>query len=426
VAVDAAGNTYVAGYTASVDFPITGTAPQAAPAGSYDAFVTKLDSTSTVVYSTYLGGSADDYGFSIAVDRAGNAYAAGSTRSSDFPTTWTASQTALAGAEDGFVAKLNSKCALIYSTYLGGQSTDIARGIAVDVAGNAYIAGFTSSANFPTTLTASQPIKAGGLDAFVTKLAPTSRRIYSTYLGGGQDDSGNAIALDILGNAYVTGTTWSTDFPTAGTPSQPTNAGNVDAFVTKLGPTSARLYSTYLGGSGPDDGDGVAVDIFGNAFVAGSTRSWDFPTAGTPSQPSFAGASDAFVTKLGRSSGLVYSTYLGGSLTDYGLGIAVDRAGNAHVTGYTVSADFPVAAPSSSRPGLWDAFVSKLDSTSAVVDSTYLGGANNDYGWGIAVDFDGNAYVTGYTLSEDFPTTCAQSANAGGYDAFVSKVEYAP
>jgi hypothetical protein len=394
--------------------------------------VTKLDSTSTVVYSTYLGGSADDYGLTIAVDRTGNAYAAGYTYSSDFPITRMASQATLAGAEDGFVVKLNSRCALTYSTYLGGSSTDIARGIAVDLAGNAHIVGFTRSSNFPTTLTASQPLKAGIWDAFVTKLAPTSMRIYSTYLGGSRDESGNAIALDVLGNSYVTGSTWSTDFPTAGTPSQPTNAGvsDSDAFVTKLGPTSARVYSTYLGGRGGDTGDGVAVDIAGNAFVTGTTRSSDFPMAGTPSQPALAGLLDAFVTKLGPTSTLVYSTFLGGSRDDDGLGIGLDGAGNAYVAGYTLSADFPVAgAPSQpSSSGFGDAFVSKLDPTSALVDSTYLGGTDNDVGWGIAVDGHGRAYIAGYTRSGDFPTTCApsQPANAGDYDAFVTKLEYAP
>ena len=182
--------------------------------------------------------------------------------------------------------------------------------------------------------------------------------------------------------------------------------------MTKLGPTSARVYSTYLGGRGGDTGDGVAVDITGNAYVTGATRSSDFPTAGTPSQPVLAGQTRiVFVTKLDPTCGLVYSTFLGGTRDDLGLGIGLDGMGNVHVSGYTLSTDFPVAgaSPQPSASGFGDGFVSRLDPTSALVDSTYLGGTDNDVAWGIAVDKHGSAYVTGYTLSEDFPTTCAPS-----------------
>ena len=352
-----------------------------------------------LVYSTYLGGTSNDFGQGIAVDAAGNAYVTGYTNSTDFPAAGTPSQAAHGGGQDAFVTKLDPTSALVYSTYLGGNNLDFGQGIAVDAAGNAYVIGYTYSTNFPTAGTPSQPAYAGNIDAFVTKLGPTSALIYSTYLGGNSSDLGFGIAVDAAGNAYVTGYTVSANFPTAGTPSQPANAGGVNAFVTRLGPTSALIYSTYLGGSGGggDFGLGIALDALGNAYVTGYTYSADFPTAGTPSQPANAGSTDAFVTKLGPTSVLIYSTYLGGNSSDFGLGIAVDGAENAYVTGYTVSANFPTAGTPSqpANAGSTDAFVTKLGPTSILIYSTYLGGSDQDVGTGIALDALGNAYVTG-------------------------------
>jgi hypothetical protein len=230
--------------------------------------------------------------------------------------------------------------------------------------------------------------------------------IYSTYLGGSAYDYGSGIAVDGAGHAYVTGWTTSANFPTMN-PLQPASGG-LYVFVAKLNPAgSALVYSTYLGG-GADEGGGIAVDSSGNAYVTGLTESTDFPTM-NPLQPSFGGVSDAFVAKLNPTgSALVYSTYLGGSGIDNGTGISVDNSGNAYVTGYTFSANFPLMNPLQATPGgggYGDAFVAKLDSTgSALVYSTYLGGSGDDYGAGIAVDSPGNAYVTGSTDSNDFPT----------------------
>ncbi|MGD0222420.1 MAG: SBBP repeat-containing protein [Terriglobia bacterium] len=425
IAVDTAGNAYVTGYTGSTNFPVANPL-QAGNAGGYDAFVTKLNAAgSALVYSTYLGGGSDDYGARIAVDSAGNAYLIGSTYSTDFPTV-NPLQAANAGFRDAFVAKLNAAgSALVYSTYLGGGSDDIGRDIAVDSAGNAYVTGQTLSTNFPTA----SPLQAaysGGYDAFVTKLnAAGSALVYSTYLGGSNDDYGMGIAVDVAGNAYVTGQTTSGDFPTA-SPFQAAKGG-WDAFVTKVNSTGAALmYSTYLGGSNDDGGLSIAVDSAGNAYVTGGTDSTDFPTA-NPLQAGNAGGEDAFVAKLNAAgSALVYSTYLGGGQADYGgYGIAVDSAGNAYLTGFTQSTDFPTAnALQALNAGDWDVFVTKLNSAgSALAYSTYLGGSRDEYGYGIAVDRAGNAYVTGRTASTDFPTANPlQAANAGGYDAFVAKI----
>jgi hypothetical protein len=207
---------------------------------------------------------------------------------------------------------------LAYATYLGGSGfEDTGTDVAVDGAGNAYVTGYTDSPDFPTAGPPSQPDFGGGYyDAFVAKLSPTSAVVYCTYLGGSGDDSGYGIAVDAAGNAYVTGDTHSTDFPTAGTPSQPDNGGRADAFVVKLDGSSSLVYSTYLGGSEWDFGHAIAVGSTGEAYVTGRTSSADFPTAGTPSQPTPGGYGDAFVARLGPASALVYSTYLGGSRYD--------------------------------------------------------------------------------------------------------------
>ena len=323
---------------------------------------------------------------------------------------------------------------LVYSTYLGGSARDRGRGIAVDAAGNAYVTGTTKSTDFPTA-NAFQAAFAGNIsddDTFVTKLnAAGNALVYSTYLGGIGDDDVHAIALDAAGNAYVTGFTTSTNFPTA-SPFQATRDGGLDAFVAKLNTAgNALVYSTYLGGSSFDNGEGIAVDAAGNAYVTGDTESTDFPTV-SPFQPTFAfGVVDAFVTKLNTAgSALVYSTYLGGNGLDQGAGIAVDTSGNAYVTGLTRSGDFPTASPfqaSSATSG--DVFVTKLNASgSALVYSTYLGGSGveNRFGGGIAVDAAGNAYVTGVTESADFPTANPiQPAHGGGRDAFVTKLNAA-
>jgi hypothetical protein len=425
IAVDSTGAAYITGRTGSPDFP---TASQGAHAGFFDAFVTKINpSGSALVYSTYLGGGGSDFGWGIAVDATGAAYVTGQTTSTNFPTFPTASplQGAFAGGSDAFVTKINpAGSALVYSTYLGGVSTDDGRSIAVDATGAAYVTGQTYSGNFPT-LSPIQPDQLG-LDVFVTKIDPAgSAFVYSTHLGGAGDEYGRGIAVDATGAAYVTGLTSSGDFPTA-SPLQGAHAGSFDVFVTKINPAgSARVYSTYLGGAGIDDGLGIAVDTTGAAYVTGLTNSTNFPTT-SPLQGAFAGGYDAFVTKIHPSgSARIYSTYLGGIGDDGGLSIAVDASGAAYVTGYTNFTDFPTASPIQGvLAGDYDAFVTKIHPAgSPLVYSTYLGGAGYDRGTGIAVDATGAATVTGQTNSIVFPMASPiQGGLAGGYDAFVTKI----
>ena len=372
-----------------------------------------------LVYSTYLGGPYGNYGNGITVDSRGNFYVTGYTNSQSFPTTPGAFQTYCLPKTGpclvayAFVTEFNPSGGLVYSTYLGASERLSAgdaegNGIAVDAQGEAYVTG-TAGDGFPVTPGAFQATCCG---AFVTEINPTgSALVYSTYLGAG---SGYGIAVDSSGNAYVTGTTGG-GFPVTPGAFQTTLGGAQNAFVSKLNPTgSALVYSTYLGGTGPDASNAIAVDSSGNAYVTGYTTSNNFPvTSGafqTACDVDDNGCGNAFISTINSAgSGLVYSTYLGGSSGyDGGYGIAVDSASNAYITGLTASTDFPVTlgALQTNYGGAWDAFVSKINSAgSALVYSTYLGGSGQDNGYGIAVDTVGNAYVTGQTGSANFPVT---------------------
>jgi len=422
IAVDASGNAYVTGSTASTDFPTTTGVYQSALSGNGDAFVAKLDPAgSALVYCTYLGGRGEDSGNSIAVDSSGNAYIGGRTGSTDFPTTAGVFQAALKGTSDAFVTKLNADgSALVYSTYLGGTSADYGGSIAVDTSGSTYVTGVTFSGDFPVTPGVFQPTFAsvtGVADAFITNLSPDgSTLVYSSFLGGTGSDQTSGVAVDGAGNAYLTGSTNSTNFPTVA-PLQSTPGGGTDAFVAKVNADgSALVFSTYLGGSGDDQGFAIALDTSGNAYVTGSTASANFPTVG-PFQNALSGGVDAFVSKLqGDGPALVYSTFLGGSGNDVGTSIAVDSSGNAYVTGQTASADFPKVNPVQAESALSDAFVAELDSTGAAMPfSSYLGGAGNELAYGISLDASGGIYLTGITYSRDFPTTI------GAFQATYSK-----
>ena len=377
IALDASGNAYVTGYTYSTNFPMQNPF-QPIYFGDVDAFVTKFSATgSTLLYSTYLGGSADEYGRGITVDASGNAYVTGFTYSTNFPRQ-NPYQSTLGGDSDAFVTKLSATGSiLLYSTYLGRSGTEVGSGIVVDTFGNAYVTGYTNSANFPLQ-NPFQPTFGGGSDVFVTKFSATgSTLLYSTYLGGNSTDVSWGITVDASGNAYVTGYTYSTNFPRQN-PFQPTFGGDVDAFATKFSATgSTLLYSTYLGGSGDEYGSGIAVDTFGNAYVTGYTASTNFPmqTLHNPFQGTHGGGGhDVFVTKFSATgSTLLYSTYLGGNSTDVGEGISVDASGNAYIAGYTTSTNFPLQNPfQPTRGGGCDVFVAKISDQCAPAVNGHL------------------------------------------------------
>jgi hypothetical protein len=426
IAVDAAGSVYVVGTATSADFPTTpGTVQPARNGGQFDAFIAKLSPDgSTLVYATYLGGSSADLGRGIAVDAAGNAHVTGTTHSTDFPTV-NAMQPTISSfscretCPDGFVAKLNpSGSALVYSTYFGGSFSDEGFAIALDTTGHAYVTGtLTSDAAFLTTHL--QPGDPGG--TVVLKLAPDGSLVWATDFGRGP--GAVDIAVDGSGATYVTGQAGPGIVMTPGAFQIAHGGGLFDAFVAKLNPAgTALVYATYLGGSGDDWGQAIAVDGAGNAYVTGATGSTNFPIM-NPFQPASGGDMDAFVAKLDPTgSALVYATYLGGGSADEGFGIAVDGGGRAYVTGRTRSADFPTVHPvQATLGGGFDALVVKLAASgSALVYSTYLGGTRNDSGGG-AVDGAGNVYLAGRTESLDFPTASAmQPTLTGGHPDFVA------
>jgi uncharacterized protein (TIGR03437 family) len=472
IKADTNGEVYVTGLTYSVDFPVK--APlQLTLQGIGHAFVSKFNPGGALVYSTYLGGDGEDVGFAITIDSTGAAYVAGSTNSINFPTTTGGVQPSPRGKIDGFVTKLNpAGSAIVYSTYLGGQSDDLANSIAIDSARQVYLTGETISPNFPTRNALQSSLK-GGADAFVTKLnAAGGDFVYSTYLGGNSKETGFGIEVDNSNSAYVTGFVFSSDFPTRN-PAQPALGGRVDAFVTKLNPAGNDLvYSTYFGGSHDDGGFGIGIDSSLNAYVTGFTTSTNFPTR-TPFQANSGGGDDAFVAKFNASGALTWSSYFGGAGEDRAFALAVDNSGNPYVTGRTESLNFPTKDPIQPKIGgtlnavspaadgrasnptvreggiadlygrdsgrlssnsgpvsqltgsvvARDGFVAKIGTAGAVIYSTYLGGSDEEKSFSISVDKQGFAYVTGLTASGDFPTKSPmQRFLRGSVDGFVARI----
>ncbi len=360
-------------------------------------------------YSTYLAGMGNDNATAIAVDSSGAAYIAGSTTSSDFPVTGGAFSGAF---QDAFVTKINpAGTALVYSVFLGGESVDAANAIAIDNLGNAYVAGITTSVTFPVMGLYSA--LSGSADAFITKLNSSGKIVYSRFLGGTGEEAATGIAVDATHEAFVTGTTTSTNFPTtAGARTTSRIISSTTGFVAKLNPTANILYATYLGGSLDDEPAAIQVDIEGNAYIAGSTVSADFPAIPGAFQTAVK-VTDVFVSKLNPAgNALLYSTLLGGSNVDLCYGLQVDGSGNAYVIGTTDSPDFPTTpgAYSTTRGAkpsyLYSVFVTKINPSGAgLVYSTYAGGTSGDFGLGLVVDSLGEVFATGITSSTDFPTT---------------------
>jgi hypothetical protein len=436
IAVDSSGCAYICGETDSLDFLTENPFQGNFSGGSRDIFITKFSSNGDALeYSTYMGGSNWENVGGIAVDSTGSAYVVGDTASSDFPT-HVPFQGASSSYRDAFVVKLSSTGdALVYATYLGGFSVESGNGIAVDASGSAYITGSTESKDFPTRNAFQEDYAWGYSDAFVAKFSPTGDSlVYSTYLGGEHvkssffGDMGFDIAVDSNGYAYVTGITYSEDFPVLNA-YQYSKGGPISGFVTKFSTAGDSLvYSTYLGGSGLDFCEGIAVDSTGCAYVCGYSDSTDFPTLNA-FQNTPHGYDSAFITKFSPTgSSLVYSTLLGGNSENYAFDIAVDSSGSAYVTGGTWSTDFPTLNPYQQdfSGGESDAFFAKLSPTGdSLLYSSYLGGNEKDDGESIAIDNSGKVYLTGSTSSPDFPLIHPLQDTPGadtGSDAFVTKL----
>lgn len=497
VVSDSQGNVYIAGFTTSDNLQKTAGRVQTAYAGGTanldtgDGFIAKYDSTGALQWITYLGGRADDVILDMAVDAQNNIYVTGFTNSTNFPVSSGAYQSAYKGggtatqyhqAGDAFVTKLNSGgTSIVYSTYLGGSRDERGVGIAVDAAGNAYIGGTTISNDLPVTAGVVQSTYGGGAvgpneiieggDGFIAKLnASGSGLLWLTYLGGNRQDGVGDIAVDGAGDVYVTGQTLSGNFPTTAGAFQRTYGGQAssdfqqvfplgDAFVTKLNPTGTSLvYSTFLGGSRDETGAGIAVDKDGNAYIAGLTSSTNFPTSASAPYKTYKGPAsaasyfvygDAFVTKVNPSgSALVYSTLLGGTLDDSAWGIALDKDGNAWISGVTNSADLPLSADAQQKAfggrggqtlATGDAFVAKLNAAgTAFTYTSYFGGGRDDGAGGITIDGAGNIWITGSAMSTNLIPAgvagAAQTAFGGGAaspglvngDAFLAKITDPP
>ncbi|MBV8516195.1 MAG: SBBP repeat-containing protein [Acidobacteria bacterium] len=439
IAVDGDGNAYLTGLVESTSFTgVSGGSLQPANGGDYDAFVTKINAAGTaIVYSTFLGGSGTDYGQGIGVDGSGNAYVAGGTTGS-FPGVSGGSYQPSygGGTRDAFLTALDSTgSSILWSTYLGGSADDVAQELAVTSSGDAYVAGSTASSDFPV-LNAVQSSIGGNGDAFVARVGSTGTVAWATYLGDSGDEVANMVAVDGSGNAYVTGQTDSTSFPgVSGGSIQSANGGGLDAFVTKINAAgSSIVYSTFLGDSGMDVGNGIAVDGSGNAVVVGNTDSTSFPgVSGGSLQPANAGSLDIFVTKLNAAgSAISWSTFLGDADIDATFVgcVGVDGSGNVYIVGSTLSTSFPGVSGGSiqsANAGGIDAFFTELNAAgSAIVQSTFLGDTGDDFGVRIAVDGSGAAYLTGWTSSTSFPGTSGSSIQntygGGDVDAFVTKI----
>ena len=380
-----------------------------------------------VTYATYFGGTGFEVGAAVAMDSAGRVYVAGSTAPGLFPINNALQPVYGGGGTDAFVCKLNpSGTALVYSTFIGGSDADAAAGVAVDLAGNAYVVGNTLSTDFPTVAPL-QAVKGGSLDAFITKIsADGGAVVYSTYLGGTSDDFATAVSVTGSGSARFTGSTYSTNFPTV-LPAQAALGGDGDAFVSFLNPAgSALTFSTYWGGLASDNGTGIALETTGAAHVVGSTGSTNFPVTGGVQAANGGGVFDAFVAKFGSSGALGFSSYLGGGGRDEAAAVAVDATGATFVVGFTASDNFPVAdfGFQHTRGGGEDGFVSKVDAVgSALTFSSFLGGSSNDRAQGVAVTSTGAVFVVGFTGSTNFPTLRPTQPNkSGGNDAFFTEL----
>jgi hypothetical protein len=437
IALDAIGNVYVTGFTSSILFPAL--SGRQTTLHGIDVYVAKLSPDGRdLEYLFWFDAAeleAEDYAYSIAVDSEGSAYVTGQTYSPDFCSLFgdvPGYNQNYNGGGDAFLFKVKADgSGLDYCTFLGGSEWDIGRAVTVDETGSAYVTGGTWSDDFEVTPGAFDTLHNGLRDVFVAKLDPTGTQVdYATYLGGALQEESRAIALDSDNNVYITGWTNSNDFYTTPDAFDPHHNGGFDAFVVKLNAAGNDVvYATYLGGPEEDRGMGIAIDTAAYTYVTGYTTSTTFPTTAAAYDQEHNGDYDVFVVKLNTAgTNLSYATFLGGGGNDRGHGIALDHTGSAYITGETQSTYFPTTADAFSGQlnSEQDAFLVRLNSSGdQLVYGSFLGGSNWDRGLGVATDGTGYVYLTGATLSPDFPTTSLaydESAN-GDYDVFITMLD---
>jgi len=420
IAVDGSGNVLVTGYTTSTNFPTT-SGLDATLGGPNDVFVAAMTSSGTLLWSTYLGGGSSEQPAGIAV-AGSDVWVAGYTQSSDFPTS--GFDTTLGGTTDAWVARLSSTGTLAWSSYLGGADNDFASRIAIDGSGSALLVGQTQSIDFPVS-GGCDTTRGGTGDTFVTKISSAGAVVWSSYLGGSGTEASAGLAVDPAGNVLIAGSTNSPDFPTLGAFDNAWGGG-YDGFVAKVSPAGALTWSSYLGGAGDDRANAIAADSSGNAIVAGTTYSDDFPKVGA-----FAATrtgQESFVTKVTGGGTLSWSSYLGGSGTDYAFGIGADSSGDVVIVGGTYSSNFPTLGGfDTTLGGSNDVAITKVSAAGRLLWSSFLGGSSGDDGRAVAFDSSGNAWIAGNTNSSDFPSTGGFDTTLSGYsDAFVTSLRFDP
>ncbi len=376
--------------------------------GGDDVFITEINSSGSLIFSTYFGGSGNDTGYKICVDIWGNFYIVGETSSKDFPIK-NAFQSNLNGANDVFLAKFNASDSLVFSTYFGGSGTDIGHGIGVDSSGNIYISGTTTSDDLPVK-NAFSSTSNDISNVFVAKFNTTGSLEFSTYFGGSSSESNAGLAVDSQGNSYLTGYTTSSDFPMLHAYNSTFSSNSINGYVAKFNSTGSLVYSTYFSNGFGVLGNPIATDDNGNCYITGSYQKTLFE-------------SDVFIAKFNASGYLTFNTIFGGSGIDSGNAVVVNNNGSIYVTGDTFSKDFPLKNAYNTISGeTVNTFVAEFNPNGEMILDTLIGGSLTDAGMGIGLDNASNVYIIGYTVSSNFPLKNAfQNSFPGGISGFLSK-----
>ncbi|MEM9821025.1 MAG: SBBP repeat-containing protein [Bacteroidota bacterium] len=433
IAVDEAGHVFITGYTWSDNFPSTAGTYSEGFNGVKEAYVSKFSNDlSTLLASTFLGGSSWENGLSIIVEAGGEVIISGATGSANFPIAGTAyDNTYNGGSNDVFVCKLsNDLSTLVVSTFIGGGDDDYGYDLALDQVGNIFVTGRTESTDYPTPGGFDVTFNGGFEDVFVSKLNnDLSALLASTFIGGSTDEGADAIATDLAGNVFIAGFTYSNDFPTAGVPIDSTHNGSGDIFVAKFNNSLSILNSaTFIGGSNFEESHAIAIDAAQNLFIAGYTGSPEYPATESVFDTTFNGNHDAVITKINNDlSKILASTFLGGAEDDDCYGLVIERAESVFITGISFSTDYPIAgnATDATHNGERDIFVSRLSfDLSTLVESTYLGGIDNDWALDLTIDNSGSVFIGGGTYSEDFPMQgpSYDDSHNGREDAIIAKI----
>ncbi len=425
VAVDDSGNVYMVGTTDGSAFPVSVGAFQGKLSGGYDSYVVKFSLAGARLWSTFVGGTADDAAYDIAIDASGNVCVVGSTYSINYPVSNMTYQSTNSGKVDAFVFRMSSGGSLLWSTYLGGTYDDEARGIATNSAGSIFVGGFTSSSNFPAS-SAYQQNYAGGRDGFVTAFSGTGAMLWSTFLGGSSDDRIHGV--DCGNGIYVSGETNSTNFPTSLGAYRTFNAGSSDAFISQFTETGALSWSTYYGGPSADASYALTTDGNGDVYITGETFGDGLPVTDGTFQSAFAGMRDAYVAKFLSNGTYSWASYYGGSYIDHAFGITADGNDNVVFVGYTRSGDLPVTTGAFQTVhgggfSMYDAFLVGMNSDGQRLWATFFGGDHDEGARAVVTDGSNNLIFVGECISSNLPTSNAfQNAFAGGaWDGFAAK-----